>query len=286
MGRMGSPSRFSRRAFIGMAAGAAAIPAATAGCQSSGPGSTAQPGTSPAASHHGPVSENSLPGYRDWDIKHVGGPERDHGLRRAVQRASRRTDHAVRVDDVALVHRKGVPDGLVQRRPGPAGVAVEDRGRAQAEQAHPDQADQHGRDALGTVAHGAHRRLAGRLLPAASGLRGRPAAVRPGHGPVGEDRREDGDQERGRDLAGLQHLGRLRPVQRPGRDHRLQQPLAGGQPRPAVRPGGRLHVPVPRAEADRARGTPGHAARLRHQHGHRARTGPAGRGQRAVLARA
>jgi hypothetical protein len=70
---MGSPSRFSRRAFIGMTAGAAAIPAAAAGCQSPGAGSGARPGASSAPSHHGPVSENSLPGYRDWDIKHVGG---------------------------------------------------------------------------------------------------------------------------------------------------------------------------------------------------------------------
>ncbi len=75
MGRMGSPARHSRRAFIGMAAGAAAIPAVTAGCQSSGPGGASPPGASPAASHRGPVSENSLPGYRDWDIKHVGGPD-------------------------------------------------------------------------------------------------------------------------------------------------------------------------------------------------------------------
>jgi len=72
---MGSPSRYSRRAFIGMAAGAAAVPAVTAGCQLSGSGSTPKSGASPASSHRGPVSENSLPGYRDWDIKHVGGPD-------------------------------------------------------------------------------------------------------------------------------------------------------------------------------------------------------------------
>src|SRR5215470_3432259 len=75
MDRMALPPRHSRRAFIGMAAGAAAIPAGTSGCQSSGPGSASQHGTSSAASRHGPVSENSLPGYRDWDIKHVGGPD-------------------------------------------------------------------------------------------------------------------------------------------------------------------------------------------------------------------
>src|SRR5262249_45154916 len=75
MDRMVSPPRHSRRAFIEMAAGAAAIPAVTAGCQSPSQGSAPRPGASPAAAHRGPVSENSLPGYRDWDIKHVGGPD-------------------------------------------------------------------------------------------------------------------------------------------------------------------------------------------------------------------
>ena len=74
MDRMGSPARPSRRAFIGMAAGAAAIPAVTAGCRLPGTGSMQKSGASPAPSHRGPVSENSLPGYRDWNIKHVGGP--------------------------------------------------------------------------------------------------------------------------------------------------------------------------------------------------------------------
>jgi len=72
---MGSPFRYSRRAFIGMAAGAAAgaaaIPAVTAGCQSAGPGGTS-PGAGPAPSRRGPVPENSLPGDPHWDIRHLG----------------------------------------------------------------------------------------------------------------------------------------------------------------------------------------------------------------------
>jgi hypothetical protein len=75
MGRMSSPSRYSRRAFIGMAAGAAAIPAVTAGCQLPGTGGAAKPGASKAPSRRGPVSENSLPGYRGWEIKHAGRPD-------------------------------------------------------------------------------------------------------------------------------------------------------------------------------------------------------------------
>src|SRR5689334_14286141 len=69
---MGSPSRYSRRAFIGMAAGAAAIPAATAGCQSAGPGGTSHPGAGPAPSRRGPVPENSLPGDPHWEIRQLG----------------------------------------------------------------------------------------------------------------------------------------------------------------------------------------------------------------------
>jgi len=71
---MGSPSRYSRRAFIGMAVGAAAIPAATAGCQLAGSGSASKPSASPAPSRRRTVSENSLPGDKNWNIKHVGGP--------------------------------------------------------------------------------------------------------------------------------------------------------------------------------------------------------------------
>src|SRR5215467_15629235 len=75
IGRMAPPSRYSRRAFIGIAAGAAAIPAVTAGCQGSGPGSPAGQGASPAPSRRRTVQENALPGDRHWDIRHVGRPE-------------------------------------------------------------------------------------------------------------------------------------------------------------------------------------------------------------------
>jgi hypothetical protein len=72
---MGSPSRFSRRAFIGIAAGAAAIPAVTAGCESADSGDAPKTGAGSAASRRGPVPENSLPGDPRWDIRHVGGPD-------------------------------------------------------------------------------------------------------------------------------------------------------------------------------------------------------------------
>jgi hypothetical protein len=71
---MGSPSRYSRRAFIGMAVGAAAIPAVTAGCQSAGSNSAPKPSTAAGPSRRRIVSENSLPGDKDWNIKHVGSP--------------------------------------------------------------------------------------------------------------------------------------------------------------------------------------------------------------------
>jgi len=79
MGRMTTPSRYSRRRFITMAAGAAAIPAATAGCRLPGLGGSSPPVPKGSPSRRGPVSENSLPGYRDWSIKHVGGPHAIEG---------------------------------------------------------------------------------------------------------------------------------------------------------------------------------------------------------------
>ena len=75
IGRMAPPSRYSRRAFIGIAAGAAAIPAVTAGCQGSAPSSPAGQGASPAPSRGRTVQENALPGDRHWDIRHIGAPD-------------------------------------------------------------------------------------------------------------------------------------------------------------------------------------------------------------------
>jgi hypothetical protein len=66
--------RYSRRTFIGAAAAAAAIPAATAGCQSPGTGA-ATGGGRPSPARRGPVSENSLAGDPHWDIRHLGGPD-------------------------------------------------------------------------------------------------------------------------------------------------------------------------------------------------------------------
>jgi len=71
---MSSPSRYSRRAFIGIAAAAAAIPAVTAGCQGGGAGNAPGGGASPASSRRRTM-ENSLPGDPHWDISHLGGPD-------------------------------------------------------------------------------------------------------------------------------------------------------------------------------------------------------------------
>src|SRR6266568_1978392 len=105
--RMGSPFRYSRRAFIGMAAGAAAgaaaIPAVTAGCRSAGPGGTS-PGAGPAPSRRGPVPENSLPGDPHWDIRHLGPAGAMLGyagdLARRVWRSGTVTGHRQREPEV------------------------------------------------------------------------------------------------------------------------------------------------------------------------------------------
>jgi hypothetical protein len=62
----------SRRAFIGMAAGAAAIPAAVAACSKSG-GTPSGSGSN--ASVRKRVKENSLPGDRHWNIRHLGAQD-------------------------------------------------------------------------------------------------------------------------------------------------------------------------------------------------------------------
>jgi hypothetical protein len=70
---MSSAHRFSRRAFIGLAA--AAVPAAAAGCQALGAGTKPKAAGAKQPSPRRAVSENSLPGDKNWNIKHVGGPD-------------------------------------------------------------------------------------------------------------------------------------------------------------------------------------------------------------------
>jgi len=69
---MRSLSRQTRRAFLGLVAAAAAVPAAiAAAAKLSGPShATAGPAPKPAARR--PVSENSLSGDPHWNIRHVG----------------------------------------------------------------------------------------------------------------------------------------------------------------------------------------------------------------------
>ena len=241
----------SRRAFLGLVA--AAVSAAAAACTRAASASGTAPARSPRpVTVRRPVSENALPGDPHWDIRHLGPPDAMLGYAGqasvlpgepvtiyASTTARSFTVSAFRMgwyrgDLARLVWRSAAVPGHRQRKP----VLISPTNTVEA--------------ALGTVPHRADARLAGRLLPAAAGRRVGRAAVRPRHRPVRHHRRQDRDQERGRDLAGLQHLGRLRPLPRPRRHHRLQQPLAGGQPGPALRRQRRLHVPVPRAEAHRA----------------------------------
>jgi hypothetical protein len=73
---MGSHSHPSRRAFIGLAAAAVAVPAGYAAVdeltKSHGPSSVS---ASRTVAHRRQVSENSLPGDPDWPLKHLGPPE-------------------------------------------------------------------------------------------------------------------------------------------------------------------------------------------------------------------
>jgi hypothetical protein len=133
---MGSPSRYSRRAFIGLAAGAAAIPAVTAGCQSSGPSGTARPGARPSPSRRRTVQENALPGDPGWDIRHLGRPDAMMGYagQASVLPGEQITLYAsttsrsftvsafrmgwYRGDLARLVWRSGTVPGHRQRKPG------------------------------------------------------------------------------------------------------------------------------------------------------------------------
>ena len=239
---MSPPSRFSRRAFIGLAAGAAAIPAVTAGLPVRRAGRhvpyrcQAHPAAR-ACPRRGPVPENSLPGDPRWDIRHLGGPDAMMGYAgqasvlpgEPITLYASTTGRSFTVtafrmgwyggDLARKVWRSGTVTGHKQNKP----VVLKPANTVEAR--------------WDSVRHDPHPRLARGQLPAADGLGGRPAAVRPRHRAVGEDRGQDRDQELGGDLAGLQHVGRLRPVQRARRDHRLQPPLAGGQPGPALSTG-------------------------------------------------
>ena len=192
--------------------------------------------------------------------RRVGDPpprrrRRDHGVRGQRERGPGRAVPALRVHDGGPVPGERLPDRLVPGARRPRGLAVADgqgrgAGRGQGLVRH-----QHRLDRLGPGARGPHRRLAARRLPAQAQRRQRRAAVRSGHGQVAVVRGEGRAQVLRADLAGVQHVGRLRPLQ--GRGRQLRQPLPGGQPRPPVRPQRRRHVPHLRAERDQAGRVPG-----------------------------
>ena len=179
--------------------------------------------TRPArAKARGPVRENDLPGDPHWNIRHLGAPDAIVGYAgqasvlpgEPITLYVSTTARSFRVsafrmgwyhgDEARLLWKSGTVPG------------------APAAPAGPDQADQHGGSQVGPVADRPHPRLAGGLLPAPAGRGERRPAVRAGDRPVGQHRRQDRDQERRGDLAGLQHLGRLRPVQRARRGRRLR----------------------------------------------------------------
>ena len=74
MTRDGSgPGGTSRRAFLGL--GAAGALAVASGCSSGGSGSAAGGATPRASTGRRVVSENSLPGDRHWEIRHLGAAD-------------------------------------------------------------------------------------------------------------------------------------------------------------------------------------------------------------------
>src|SRR5579872_4405411 len=71
---MGSHSHPSRRAFIGLAAAVAAVPAGYAIADLAGSGHPAATAPRHPVTPRRLVSENSLPGDPSWPIKHLGAP--------------------------------------------------------------------------------------------------------------------------------------------------------------------------------------------------------------------
>src|SRR5215469_14052354 len=126
----------TRRTVIGIAA-AASIPAGLAAAKLAGAGASAprRDGGRPATSHKRTVSENSLPGDPNWDIRHVGQPHEIMGYanRASVRRGETLTlyvsttarsfrANAFRMgwyhgDRARLVYKSGPIHGRRQRRP-------------------------------------------------------------------------------------------------------------------------------------------------------------------------
>ncbi|HWG63280.1 MAG TPA: N,N-dimethylformamidase beta subunit family domain-containing protein [Streptosporangiaceae bacterium] len=73
---MSSRPRYSRRAFLGLTAAAAAVPAAVvAACSGQGSGSPSKASAKHPSGSRGTLSENARPGDPNWNIRHLGAPD-------------------------------------------------------------------------------------------------------------------------------------------------------------------------------------------------------------------
>ena len=265
----------SRRSFLGRAAAAAAVPGAVVAAV--GLSGSRAPDAARVAAHRRHVPENSLPGDPHWWLSKRGAPDAIMGY---TGQASVLPGQPVQLyvsttsrEFTVKAFRMGWYGGDLARLVWQSGPVRGHRQRAAAVDAatrtvHTDWGPSLTVPTAGWPAGSYLLRLdahsgAQRYVP----LTVRSAATK------GQVVLKNGVA----DLAGLQHLGRLRPV--PG-TRRVRGPLAGGQPGPAVRPGRRLPVHGLRAEADQPGRADGAAARVPDQHGHRRRparrwTGPA-----------
>ena len=233
----GRAGRASRRTFLGLGAAvvAAGISAAAVAVGTDNhTASSTRPAPGPATRRCTPGPGGELaargPALGDPAPRRAG---RDRGVRGRIQRADRGVLPSVRLDDRGGVPDHRVPARLVRRGRRPPGLAVGPAARSPAAPRQPGRCHQHGAGRLGSVRRSADRRLAAGGIPAPAGRGFRRAAVRAGDGPLVPYRWPGRDQELRRHLAGLQHLGRLRPVR--GTGIQLRGAIAGGQPGPAIR---------------------------------------------------
>ena len=283
---MSGDGKLGRRAFLGAAA--AGVAAAVAACSSGGKPAAGPDGTGTARAaatprRSAPVAENALPGDPHWAIRHLGA---EHEIEGYAGTASVRqgesfplfvssTSSGYRVTAFRLGWYQG--DGA--RRVWQSGSLRGHKQNGAVLAAGTNTIRTDWDPALDVPTDDWPPGSYLLRLDADSGAqRYVPVTVR-----SAEHRGQGRAQERCRNLAGLQHLGRLRPVQGPGRG--LREPFAGRQPGPPVRRERRGHVPDLRTERGQARRANGDPAGLRDQHGHRGGPASAGRGQCADLAR-
>ena len=277
----------SRRAFLGLAA--AGVAGAVSACSGLAPPPRPRPAAATARAWRNPVPENSLPGTSDWVIRHLGAEHEIEGYAGKASVLAGRAAPAVRVDDLrgrspSTAYRLGWYQGHGARQVWKSKTV---RGGAQRA-ATVSEATSTVTHRLGPGAQRAHRRLAGRGVPAQAGRRVRRAAVRAGHRPVAVLRGQGRAQGLRADLAGVQHLGRLRPVQ--GADGAYaDRSLVVSLDRPYDDNGANMFLTYERNVVKLAEYLTTRAGRprpgVRDEHGHPRRPAPARRGERADLPR-